>query len=366
MGRVIWCVIVSTFVVPAAWSQETNPDGVRPAIFDSRPNAPGSKPADKKLSDKPAEPSVAAVDVPIEQLGKQFRLVGKLKQPMGDLLRVQGVIVNAHEGLSIRVFRVNGQATQEFLQLKIHDYYGRAEIPNLTPGYMCELEGFETGGFVGIPAEAVKRGGEVARAAEFHFLHEFKVIESLEIKLQPFSPADFLGREMLVQGQAVTENASAYIVGNQWKLLVDNGNPWPKGTEGRTIEARGVVRTIGKTSTYRLENSGKGNNARLVNLQDQVGKPVVLRGVVVQTNGAWSFRYRGQPLHVDGLPNLVAQTGLRGEAQLTGTLDMLRVTVDSPDSFNGERLTRTEYIVRKPALKATEPLLAIERAEAVE
>lgn len=367
MGRVVLCVFVLTLSPPAAWSQDPNGiEAVRPAVFDSRPGA------------KTASPAATAVDVPVEQLGKGFRLLGKLKQPLGDLVRVQGVIVNNpakgyEDGLNIRVFRVNGQATQAFVQVKIRDYYGRAEIPNLTPGYTCELEGFETGGFVGIPAEALQRGGAIVAAAGFHFLHEFRVIDSTEIKLQPFSPADFLGRDMLVQGQAMTENGSAYIVGNglsagstQWKLLVDNGTPWPRGTEGKTVEARGVVRTIGKSTTYRLENSGKANNARLVNLQDQIGKQVLLRGTVVGKNDEYSFRYRGQSLQVDGLKHLVANTGLRGEAQLSGILDLVRVTVDSTDIAGGQRITRTEYIIRKPTLKATEPLLAIERAEPVE
>ena len=371
MGRIAYCVIfLAVFSYPTQAQEPAQPGTVQPAVFDSRTGE--KKPADKNSADKAAEAySPPAVDVPIEQFGKGFRLLGKFKQPLGDLVRVQGLIVNGpgkgfEDGLSIRVFRINGQADQEFLQVKIRDYYGRAEIPNLIPGYMCELEGFETGGFVGIPAEAIKRGGAVAQTAGFHFLHEFKVIEVTEIKLQPFAPADFLGRDMLVQGQAVTENGSAYIAGNKWKLLVDNGTPWPRNTEGKTIEARGVVRTIGKSATYRLENSGKANNARLVKLQDQTGKPVVLKGVVAEKNGEYSFHYRGQTLHVDGLKDLVAQTGLRGEAQLSGTLDTLRVTVESTDSFNGERITRTEYIVRKPALKPTEPLLAIERAEPVE
>lgn len=373
MGRVAYVVIFLAVMNSVVRSQETaEPETVRPAVFDSRTGE--KKPADKAA----AANSPPAVEVPIEQLGKGFRLLGKLKRPLGDLVRVQGVIVNGsgkgdEDGPSIRVFRVNGEATQEFLQVKLRDYYGRAEIPNLIPGYMCELEGFETGGFVGIPAEALQRGGALAQTASFHFLHEFKVIDSTEIKLQPFSPADFLGRDMLVQGQAVTENGSAYIAGNglyagstRWKLLVDNGTPWPRNTEGKTVEARGVVRTIGKSTTYRLENSGKANNARLVNLPDQIGKPVVLRGVVVGKNDEYSFRYRGQLLQVDGLKNLVANTGLRGEAQLSGTLDMVRVTMDTTDIAGGERITRTEYIIRKPTLKPTEPLLAIERAEPVE
>jgi hypothetical protein len=364
MGRISLCVIVLALTGSIASSQEPTRSGnVRPAAFDSRP-------LPKSPADKGAEPATPPVDVPIEQLGEGFRLVGKLKRPLGELLRVQGVIVNRrgqgpNDGLHIRVFRVNGQATQELVEVKIQDYYGRDEIPNLVPGYTCELEGFETGGFVGVPAEAIKRGGELSQTPPYQFLHEFKVIEATDLQLQPFSPAEFLGRDMLVQGMAVTENGSAYIAGHNWKLLVDNGTPWPRAIEGKTVEARGVVRTIGNSSTYRLENSGKANNARLVHLQDQIGRPVVLRGTVVAQGGDYGFRYRGQMVRVEGLKELVAQTGLRGEAQVSGTLDLIRVTSDNI-SFAGERITRTEYFVRKATLKPIDPLLAIERAEPLE
>lgn len=351
--------ILATVRWPALAQEAAEPQRIQRAAYDAKP-----------IDKKPVEAPPPAVDVPVQQLGKQFRLLGKLNLPLGEVARVQGLIVRGpgkghDDGLNVRVFRIDGQATQEFIQIKLIDYYGRDDLP-LQPGVACDLEGFETGGFVGVPAEALKRGGAVAQTTAHQFVHEFKVIQATEIKLQPFTPADFLGREMLVQGQAVSESGSAYIVGNKWKLLVDNGTPWPKNSEGKTIEARGVMRTIGKTPTYRLENGGKTNNARLVNLADQVGKAVMLRGVVVEKNGQAAFRYRGQNLHVDGLPAMIAQTGLRNEAQLSGTLDMIRTTVQSPESFNGPAETRTEFIVRKAALKATDPLLAIERAEAVE
>lgn len=336
--------------------EPTEPQRIQRAAFDA-------KPIDKQPED--AGPPVT--DVPTQQLGKQFRLLGRLNLPLGEVVRVQGIIVRGPEkafedGLNVRAYRINGQATQQFVQIKLVDYYGRDELP-LQPGVACELEGFETGGFVGVPAEALRRGGEVTQTTGHHFVHEFKVIHATEIKLQPFTPADFLGREMLVQGQAVSENGSAYIAGNKWKLLVDNGTPWPKNSEGKTAEARGVIRTIGKTTTYRLENGGKNSNARLVNLADQVGKAVTLRGTVVEKNGQAAFRYRGQVVNVDGLKNLIAQTGLRDEVQLNGTLEVVRTTTQG---FNGETETRTEFIVRKATLKPTDPLLAIERAESVE
>ena len=326
------------------------------------------KTAFAKPIDKSAAPETPTVDVPVQQLGKQYRLLGKLNLPLGEVARVQGLIVppgpakTYDNGLSVRVFRINGVATQEFIQIKLVDYYGRDEVP-VKPGTTCDLEGFETGGFVGVPVEAVQRGGAVAATASHHFAHEFKVIQASETKLQPFTPADFLGREMLVQGQAVSEGGSAYIFGNKWKLLVDNGTPWPKSTESKTVEARGVIRTIGKTATYRLENGGKTNNAHLINLADQVGKVVTLRGYVVNKNDDFWFRYRGQSLAVEGLQNLFAQAGLPQDVQLTGTLLAEQVTSQLAD---GGTETRTAYVVRKASLKATDPLLAIERAEPAE
>lgn len=338
-------------------AQETaEPKRIQRAAYDAKP-----------IDKKPEAPTTPAVDVPIQQVGKQFRLLGKLNLPLGEVARVQGLVVQGvgkgdEDGLQVRVFRINGEATQQFIQIKLSDYYDREELP-VQPGTTCELEGFETGGFVGIPAEAAKRGGVVAPTTGHQFVHEFKVIQANEIKLQPFTPADFLGREMLVQGQAVSEGGSAYIVGNKWKLLVDNGTPWPKNSEGKTIEARGVIRTIGKTTTYRLENGGKANNARLVNLADQIGKPVTLRGQIVEMKGEPYFRYRSQVLHVDGLKTLLVQTGLYHEAQVNGVLDAVRVSGETP---SGATEIRTAYFVRKANLKPTDALLAIERAEPVE
>ena len=339
----------ATAQVPAA------PKRIQSAAFNAR-----------AIDKKPEANSQPAVDVPIQQLGKQFRLLGKLHLPLGEVAKVQGLIVQNpakdEDGLNVRVFRINGVATQEFIQIKLGDYYGRDEVP-VQPGTACELEGFETGGFVGVPAEARERGGAVAQTDSHQFVHEFIVIQASEMKLQPYTPVDFLGREMLVQGQAVSDGGSTYIAGNKWKLLVDNGTPWPKNTEGKTVEARGVIRTIGKTTTYRLENGGKSNNARLVQLADQVGKAVTLRGTIVEFKGEPYFRYRGQVLQVDGLKNLVAETGLNQEVQLSGTLEARRITSHLP---TGEAETRTAYILRKANLKPTEPLLGIERAEPAE
>ncbi|WP_254510796.1 hypothetical protein [Anatilimnocola floriformis] len=359
MFRNGWTAVVSLgfAVAQIAAQQPVEPNRIQPAGFTAKP------------IDKTAPPEPPAVDVPIQQLGKQFRLLGKLKLPLGEVARLKGLIVQTpgkgpEDGLSVRVFRINGTATQEFIQFKLSDYYGRDELP-VQPGTIYELEGFETGGFIGMSAEAVQIGGPVTRTTAYRFVHEFKVIHAREITLQPFSPVDFLGREMLVQGQAVTEGGSAYIASNKWKVLIDNGTPWPKNTEGKTVEARGVIRNIGKSATYRLENGGKNNNAHLVDLVDQAGRQVSLRGTIIEIKGEAFFRYRGVVITVEGLRQLINQAGLAidQEAQLTGTLE----SKQTPLQFNdGTTETRTNLLVRKGNLKATDPLLAIERAEPVE
>jgi hypothetical protein len=326
-------------------------------------------PVKRAAFDAGSPDQLPATDVPADQLGKSFRLLGKLKQPLGEVVKVQGLVVkgsgNRHDdGLDVRVFRIGNLATQEFIQLKLKDYYGRDEIPNLAPGRTCELEGYETGGYVGIPAAARKRAGEAAQTAEHRFVHEFVVFESAEIKVQPFTPADFLGRDALLQGRAQSEGGSAYIAGATWKMLVDNGTPWSKNVEGKTVEARGVIRTIGKTTTYRMENSGKANTARLVNLNDQIGRQVVLRGTLLENHGQFAFRYRGAFVQVENVKELAAQLETTGALQLTGVLD--QVTVQNGRSLIGETETSTQFIVRRAVLKPCDALLAIERAEPIE
>ncbi|QDU26026.1 hypothetical protein ETAA8_10980 [Anatilimnocola aggregata] len=354
MSRWMIAGILFFFAADLALAQQV----VQPAAYDARPE---STPADQ------------AVDVPLDQLGKKFRLIGKLRVPLGDVVKVQGIVVNSRakgydSGISVRVYRVNGLATQEFIQIKLNDYYGRDEIPNLEVGKAFEFEGFETGGFVGIPPAAYKRAGAILATTDQYFLHELTVYEQTEIKLQPFSPADFVGREALIQGQATNEGGSAYIAAGNWRLLVDNGTPWPRATEGKVVEARGTIRTLGnKTGTYRLDKGGKGASARLVQLADQLGKQVILRGTLSTKTAAPSFFYRGSEVHLENAAKLASQLAAGSTTvEVTGLLEQGPVKVASLDSLNGEQIIHRGYILRKATLKPADALLAIERAEPLE
>ncbi|WP_425617628.1 hypothetical protein NA78x_001309 [Anatilimnocola sp. NA78] len=352
MSRYVWAGLMSLVAVSLTHAQD-----VQPAAYDARP--------ENTAADAP-------VDVPLDQLGKKFRLIGKLRVPLGEVVKVQGIVVNSRakgydSGISVRVYRVNGIATQEFIQIKLNDYYGRDEIPNLEPGKAFEFEGFETGGFVGIPAAAYKKAGAQLQTTDQYFLHELTVFEQKEIKLQPFAPADFVGREALIQGQAVSEGGSAYIAAGNWRLLVDNGTPWPRATDGKVVEARGTILTLGnKTGTYRLDKGGKGANARLVQLSDQVGKQVILRGTVSTKNGTPTFNYRGSEVHIENFAKQTAKVDTHSPLEVTGLLEEGPIKAGTLDSLNGEQIIHRGYFIRKATLKPTDAILAIERAEPVE
>ena len=93
---------------------------------------------------------------------------------------------------------------------------------------------------------------------------------------------------------------------------------------------------------------------------------MLLRGSLVERNGQQIFRYRGTLVQVEGMKDVSAAVDNTASLQLTGLLDQITTTVENAGSPTGETETRTYYIVRKAALKPTDPLLAIERAEPVE
>src|SRR5262249_7788964 len=147
-------------------------------------------------------------------------------------------------------------------------------LPTLDDGQTYEFEGYETGGFVGHPAEARRRAKIVLQTSGHYFSHYLIVYKGKKIAPIRWSPADFVGREALIEGRAVSEGGKAYWVGEGWKLLTDAAAPWPKHIEGKTAEGLGVIEIGGQPTSFRL---AKGTT-RLVRLEDQVGQQVSLRG----------------------------------------------------------------------------------------
>jgi hypothetical protein len=122
--------------------------------------------------------------VPVEQLGKTYQLIGKLGVPLGEVVQVEGVVVEGEfkgyeGGPNLRVQRINGKATQREIQIQIHPYFsewgkkssaGGYALPELETGKTHRMEGYETGHYVGIPAKAQENAG-IAVQTTHHYFH---------------------------------------------------------------------------------------------------------------------------------------------------------------------------------------------------
>jgi len=307
-------------------------------------------------------------DEPPAKAGAEYRLTSMLHEPFGTVLTVQGVIVaenlKEYQGTPfIRVQRINGRATQKLIQVKLAMGWTdiRAELVKPEFGMSVELKGYETGGFVGVPYEALK-GIQLRPAVPgFHFSHTFVFHESKKIDPIRWSPADFADREALLEGRAVSADQRAYIAGDGWRLLVDAAAPWPKDLLDKTVEGLGTVRKTDDPKTYRLEKGA----TRLVRLEDQVGRKVALRGRAWDDNGFWRFEYRGVMLYVSGMSDLPGwKNSLHGQwVQIEGNLEEgLLPDLGARGSLDKLELKK-QFMIRKPSWKLLDSVLSPERVD---
>jgi hypothetical protein len=300
------------------------------------------------------------IDVPIES--PQFRLIGRLGEPLGKVLTLQGVVIDGPSkgyegGPNLRVQRINGRATLDDILIKLQVLFGR--LSDLEVGKTYELKGYQTGEFVGIPDEANENG---AQSTAFHCAIRFMVSRHAKIAAIQWAPEDFVDRPALLGGMAESRDRKAYITGPGWRLLADPTAAWPKEVEGKAVEGLGTVRKADRAGEFRLEKA----ESRLVRLEDQVGRPVSIRGTAWSVNGHWWLKYRGTELYVDGMKDLPgwAEACPHGQPVLiTGVLDEALL----PDL---RQLTRKEhpdqkkyFVVRKPAWKPLQALLSPERVD---
>lgn len=313
----------------------------------------------------PLMAQVKPKDVPLSKVGTDYRLIGKLNEPLGTVLTVQGVVVRSNtklyeNKLLLLVQRIDGRATQVNTTIEILPAVWTdidTELPKLNYGMSVELRGYETGQFYGVPRKALDETGARPALPEFFFRHAFVYHTAKVTDPIRWSPAEFVDREALIEGLAVSSGGKAYIDGSRWRLLVDPDNAWPKAIDGKTVEGRGTIRKADIAGIFRLE---KGTT-RLVHLRDQVGLPVTLRGTA-WSNNHWWFNYRGTDLHVEGMNEL---PGLNGDFHaepvlITGILEEA-ILPEPSQALNTKAKKAKYFIVRKPTWKPIDALLSPER-----
>jgi hypothetical protein len=121
--------------------------------------------------------------IPIEKLGKEFQILGKTHKPLGELVTLEGVVVDgkykgSESGLNIKVMRINGQETREEIQIKLAPYHHSYDEKTLKVGDSCKLRGYEEMRCLGVPEEAYKEAGIQLQTCSFYFGTLFVVIKA--------------------------------------------------------------------------------------------------------------------------------------------------------------------------------------------
>jgi hypothetical protein len=143
---------------------------------------------------KPSVPSSGAEDtgkrlgIPYSDLGWKYQVLGNTGRPLGELVTLQGQIVEGpskgyEDGPTISVQRINGIATQEEVLIRLQPFQFKQEVfQNLKIGKVYELRGYEYGRFQGDPDDAFKEiGSPPAQTTAPYFGVDFVVLKAREI-----------------------------------------------------------------------------------------------------------------------------------------------------------------------------------------
>ena len=311
-------------------------------------------------------------NIPLSDVGRGFRLVGKLHVPLGDVVTLKGVVVQGpwkgdEGGFNLRVQSIQGRATQEDIQTVIRPFYYKwgekdeqgNQLPELKVGSTYEMEGYSTGGYAGIPGEVLKRKQWNIQQSGYHFREEFVVTKAKPIEPIAFVPWMFTGQRALLQGLAETREGKALLIGKGWTVMVLTSAAWPKDVEGKQIETLGMYNEVSAGEAYQLVDG----EWRLVLLKDQVEREVKLRGRALSSNGVWWFQYRGIDLYVENITNLPGWTDDNHwrPMEIRGRLEKAALPRLDQLGLKSDRDLRECFIVRGAAWTPLPSLLSLER-----
>ena len=321
------------------------------------------------------------LSVPVVDLGKGHLLIGKLHQPLGKAVRVQGLIVHGPDkgfegGLQMRVQRINGQATQEDIQILLDNETGVVkpdEFSTVRPlaGKSYELQGYESGGYIGHPGGIWKNketdpghGGAWVQTVPHYFRLEFHYVRGFLIDPVTFTPADFAGRQALLQGIARDANGAAVLDGGNWQVIVEPNAVWSKDWLGKPVETLGLYSLVQSADSKAVPRYSMADGVcRLSNLSDQTGQLVELRGTARQRNDVWWFDYRGTSCHIENIEQLPGwnKDMYNRPILIRGRLERAKLPRLDQIGLKSDRDMADQWIVRNASWKPLTALLAPER-----
>lgn len=310
--------------------------------------------------------------IPLDQLGEKFQLIGKLHVPLGQVVTLEGVVVEGpfigyEGGFNLRVQKIQGTETQEDIQIVIRPFFrdwgeevaGETSLPLLKIGATYEVEGYSTGGYIGVPSEVFERGAVTFQTPDHYFLERFAVTKAKQTQPVSFSPSMFAGKRALIRGKAVTQGGKALMTGEDWTVIVQKSQPWPEHVEGKTIETYGMY----NPDFVRREFALIDGTWHLVRLEDQLGQNVELRGKARSSNGVWWFNYRGVDVYVEDMEKLPGWTRDNHWKPMVirGVLEKASLPRLDQISRKPDRDLKEYFIVKKASWEPLPALLSPER-----
>lgn len=248
----------------------------------------------------------------VENLGKDFRLIGRTGKPFGEMSSIIAWVSTKRykgEGKLAVLLEVDGRPINELVELPISDLWPELELveakeggrvrgeyrDSFSEGETYRFTGFETGGFVGRSEAAdCEPDRLVGEAARFRFRCEYKVCRSELIDDQT-DPSSRVGQSTFIEGRAENRGERAFIVGKGWSVGLGNAQAWKDWELRKRVNAVGVVQRGSGDGEYVLEPTRFG----LSRLEDMVGQRVRVHGMAYSMNVTGrSMRYRGRGVEV--------------------------------------------------------------------
>ncbi len=118
----------------------------------------------------------------------------KLRRPLGTIVKVEGEVFDGPSkgyegGPNLRARKIDGVDVTTEITIRLLPFFsdfgesfeGQTPLPSLKAGQSYEFEGYETGGFVGVPDEAHNRAGIILQTTDHYFRSVFKVYKGRQI-----------------------------------------------------------------------------------------------------------------------------------------------------------------------------------------
>ena len=265
----------------------------------------------------------------------------------GTSVTVSGVV--DEDGGELRVDQIGGKATHAGIVLRLEAFDEDDPKLWLDPTEVYALRGYEAGSFVGIPRQAYKEIGRPFRSRSYGFRWVFVYYEAEKRRPATGSPADHAGRRATFIGIAASQEGQPALEGDGWIGRVRDITAWPAHALGKEVEVEGIVSASPREGEFVLSET----NWRLVRLEDQVGRSVMLVGVAMRRNGFCWLRYRGVDVHVENMEDMRGWSGamVGRKIAVSGKLEKWELPLISMLIRGEDGVLAEQYVVRTPSCR---------------